>query len=104
MGQAHERRKGRNPGPRRGAAMSSLRPITLQHAGANLAGLMATPEAPGPRPAVLVMHNAFGLGEQPRGAIERLARAGYVAVASDMYGDGAYSEDHAEIAEIIRPL
>jgi dienelactone hydrolase len=84
--------------------MPELRAITCRHAGVDLTGLMALPDAPGPRPAVMVMHNAFGLGRQVREAIVRLAAEGYVAVATDMYGGGAYSEDHAEVAEMVRPL
>jgi dienelactone hydrolase len=84
--------------------MTELRTITCAHAGAELTGLIAVPGGQGPRPAVMVMHNAFGLGKQVREAIVRLAGEGYVAVATDMYGAGAYSEDHAEVAEMVRPL
>jgi len=84
--------------------VTNLRPIACLHEGTTLAGLIATPATPGPHPAVLVIHTAFGLGDHMRGVVDRLVRQGYVAVASDMYGAGAYSEDHGEIAEMIKPL
>jgi dienelactone hydrolase len=84
--------------------MTTLLQINCEHEGTGLAGLMALPATPGPHPAVMVMHNAFGLGKQVREAIVRLAQEGYVAVATDMYGGGAYSENHTLIAELVRPL
>jgi dienelactone hydrolase len=66
--------------------MSSLRPHAYDCDGTTLTGLMALPSADGPRPAVLVMHPGFGIGELVRKRTEDLAAAGYVAFASDMYG------------------
>ncbi len=40
------------------------------------------------RPGVLVVHEWWGLNDEIRGQAKRLARAGYVAFALDMYGDG----------------
>jgi len=42
----------------------------------------------GKRPGILVMPEAFGLGPQVRGRVERLAQLGYVALGGDPYGDG----------------
>ena len=50
---------------------------------------MAKPAGGGPFPAVLVMHNALGIGDHVREVAQRLAALGYVAVASDMYGGGS---------------
>jgi dienelactone hydrolase len=69
--------------------MSSLQEISFGHAGAALVGLAAFPDGPGPHPAVLVMHNALGLGEQVKRSAQRLAALGYIAIATDMYGGGA---------------
>lgn len=69
--------------------MTDLAPVTLEHAGASMTGLMARPVGDGPFPAVLVMHNALGIGPHVREVCQRLAAEGYVAVASDMYGGGA---------------
>ena len=43
---------------------------------------------PGRRPAVLVVHEWSGLNEHARHSAWRLAEAGYVALALDMYGEG----------------
>lgn len=45
----------------------------------------ARPEASGPFPVVLVVHEIFGVHEYIRDVCRRLARAGYLAVAPDLY-------------------
>jgi dienelactone hydrolase len=67
--------------------------MTLQHDGAELVGQAALPHAQGRRPAVLVMHNAHGLGPHVCERASRLADLGYVAVATDMYGGGVHHTD-----------
>ena len=67
--------------------------MTIQHDGDELVGQVALPDAQGPRPTVMVMHNAHGLGEQVRERAHRLAGLGYVAVATDMYGGGTHHTD-----------
>jgi dienelactone hydrolase len=59
--------------------------VTLEHEGAVLKGELFGGGA-GPRPGVLVMHNALGLGAQVREVAARLAELGYVALATDMFG------------------
>jgi dienelactone hydrolase len=73
--------------------MAGLRAIICHHEGAVLEGQMAVPDAPGPHPAVMVMHNAYGLGPHMRDVACRLAGEGYVALATDMYGGGVHHED-----------
>ncbi len=73
--------------------MSGLRPTTLHHDGSELIGEIAFPCGAGPHPAVLVMHNAHGLGESVREKAVALAQLGYLAVAIDMYGGGHYYAD-----------
>lgn len=43
----------------------------------------------GPRPAVLVVHEWWGLNDYARSRAEQLAKLGYIALAVDMYGNGA---------------
>ena len=62
-----------------------MRIVTLEHEGAVLKGELFGGEA-GPRPGVLVMHNALGLGTQVREVAAKLADLGYVALATDMFG------------------
>src|SRR3954465_8108624 len=59
--------------------------VTLEHEGATLEGELFGGDA-GPRPGVLVMHNALGLGTQVREVAARLADLGYTALATDMFG------------------
>ena len=40
------------------------------------------------RPAVLVSHEGFGLGDHAKNSARKLAELGYVAFALDYYGDG----------------
>lgn len=68
-------------------------PVELGHAGTQLNGQAAFPAGEGPFPAVLVMHNALGLGDHVREVAQRLAALGYVGIATDMYGSGAPSGD-----------
>jgi dienelactone hydrolase len=68
--------------------MTELRAMAFDHDGVELVGQIAVPEKPGPHPAVMVMHTGLGLGEMMREKVRRLARLGYVAVATDMYGGG----------------
>lgn len=52
----------------------------------------------GKRPGVLVVHEWWGHNEFARGQAEKLARAGYTALALDMYGSGKVA-DHPEDAQ-----
>lgn len=58
-----------------------------------LKGSLAYDDAPaGKRPAVLVVHEWSGLNEHARHNARRLAQAGYVALALDMYGDARQAQ------------
>jgi carboxymethylenebutenolidase len=48
-------------------------------------GALAVPAATDPRPAVLVIHEVFGLNDDIRRITERVADLGYVALAVDLY-------------------
>jgi dienelactone hydrolase len=76
--------------------MIELRPLEYAHDGVKLVGQLAVPSGPGPHPAVLVMHEARGLGPHMRRRALLLAEAGYLALATDMYGGGIYFEDPRE--------
>ena len=54
----------------------------------SLGGYLATPSGAGPFPAVLMIHEAFGLNDLIRGHADRLARAGYLTLAVDLFSDG----------------
>jgi dienelactone hydrolase len=69
--------------------MAPFETIGCEHDGSRLEGLVARPQGQGPFPTVMVMHSANGLRHQVRGTIEELARLGYLAIATDMYGPEA---------------
>ncbi|NLH99203.1 MAG: dienelactone hydrolase family protein [Chthonomonadales bacterium] len=52
----------------------------------------------GKRPVVLIVHEWWGLGEHVRKVADRLAQAGYVGFAVDMYGEGKLTKDPQEAA------
>jgi dienelactone hydrolase len=51
------------------------------------------------RPGVLVVHEWWGLNDHARNKAEALAKAGYVALAIDMYGDGKTTDHPKEAGE-----
>ena len=69
--------------------MSELQPIICEHEGERLKGYAAVPGGDAPFPAVLVMHSALGLRHMVRDIARKLAGLGYLAVATDMYGETA---------------
>lgn len=82
----------------------ALERVICHHENLVLEGQVATPDGPGPHPAVLVVHTAFGLGGHIPEIARRLAAHGFIALATDMYGAGAYSEDQQVIAELVKPV
>lgn len=58
----------------------------------------------GKRPGVLVMPEAFGLGEHAKKRAERLAELGYVALAGDPYGNGVEVSTLPEAMKLATPL
>jgi dienelactone hydrolase len=58
----------------------------------------------GPRPGVLVFPEALGLGDHAKEKARRLAEAGYVALACDLHGDGAFITDMPTIMALLGEL
>jgi carboxymethylenebutenolidase len=54
----------------------------------SLGGYLATPPGPGPFPGILMIHEAFGLNDMTRRHADRLASAGYLTLAVDLFSDG----------------
>ena len=64
-------------------------------------GFLARPEGDTPRPAVLVVHEWWGLNDYIRGRARQMAELGYVALAVDMYGEGQTGVDPAAATELM---
>src|SRR3989337_2980549 len=58
----------------------------------------------GVRPGIIVFPGGFGLGEPARERANRLAQAGYVALAADLHGGGFVHKDLAAIRPVIQAL
>ena len=58
----------------------------------------------GKRPAVLVVHEWWGLNEYPVMRARKLARLGYIAMAVDMYGNGKVAANPTEAKELATPF
>lgn len=54
--------------------------------GGGIQCLVASPDSYAVRPAVIVLHEVFGVDEHMRELCRRLARAGYVALLPDLHG------------------
>jgi carboxymethylenebutenolidase len=55
---------------------------------ANLCGYLAKPIGDGPWPGVIAIHEALGLNAMVRRQADRLAGAGYLTLAPDLFSDG----------------
>ncbi len=53
-----------------------------------LQAYLAVPEGDGPWPAVVAIHEIFGLDDMVRRQADRLAAAGYLTLAPNLYSDG----------------
>ena len=79
--------------------------IDYRDGAVNLRGFLAYDErTSGKRPGVLVMPEAFGLGDHAKQRAERLAELGYVALAGDPYGEGFLAKDLQEAMGVAMPL
>lgn len=65
--------------------MQEDRRVTIATVDGPMGGFLARPEAAGPLPGVVVVQEAFGVNDHIRDVCRRLARAGYVALAPEMF-------------------
>jgi carboxymethylenebutenolidase len=54
----------------------------------DLRAVVAVPAGAGPWPAVVLVHEAFGLTDVMRRQVIRVAQAGYIAIMPDLFSDG----------------
>jgi len=79
--------------------------VVLQRGDATVPGYAAWPASAGPRtPSVVVIMHLWGVDSQIRDVVRRLAKAGFAAIAPDLYARvGAPSGDGATDYTIFRP-
>ncbi len=58
----------------------------------------------GKRPAILVVHEWWGLNDYSRRRAKQLAELGYIAMAVDMYGNGQQAEDPGTAQALATPF
>ena len=79
--------------------------INYRDGALNMSGYAAYDDTkPGKRPGVLVVHEAWGLGEHVMERAKMLAKMGYVALAADMYGDRKQVSTMEEVMTLVGDL
>jgi len=79
--------------------------VTYTANGVSLKGFVAYDDSKkGKRPAVLVVHEWWGLTDYTKNRARQLAKLGYIAMAVDMYGDGKVAANPKEAQELAMPF
>jgi carboxymethylenebutenolidase len=77
--------------------------VTFKSGDQTISGFLAVPETEGKHPAMIVIHEWWGLSDWVKEEAEKLAAQGYVALAVDLYR-GKTATDPAEAHELMRGL
>lgn len=77
--------------------------VTWQTEKGTAQGYLALPEA-GSGPGVLVLHAWWGLTDVFTAVCDRLAAAGFVALAPDLFGNGATAQTIAEAEQLVETV
>ncbi|MBI4461990.1 MAG: dienelactone hydrolase family protein, partial [Acidobacteria bacterium] len=87
------------------SAEAAVTTETVRYASGNetVTGFLARPEGDGPFPAIVVIHEWWGLNDQVKGEAKKLAEQGYVALAVDLYR-GRVASESDEAHELSRGL
>jgi len=86
------------------AAAIIEQPVTYSVDGKNFNGYIDyDSNQAGKRPAILVVHEWWGLTNYTRNRAKQLAGMGYIAMAVDMYGNGKIAEDPKTAQEYATP-
>ena len=75
---------------------------TVDGASLHLKGLLGIPDSPGPWPAVVVVHEAFGIEAEMRKQVTHLASLGYLALMPDLYTEGGFRKCIGATARALR--
>ena len=80
--------------------------VTYPSDGLTLRGFLARPHDEQPRPAVVVIHEWWGLNDHIKDVTQRFAKEGYVALAPDLYSRVGHkvTKDPDEAAKLMERL
>jgi len=77
--------------------------VTFKSGDETVAGYLALPESPGRHPALVVIHEWWGLNDWVKEQAQKFAEQGYVALAPDLY-HGKVAADPSEAHELSRGM
>jgi len=78
--------------------------VTYTADGVNFKGFIAYDDnIKGKRPAILVVHEWWGLNDYVKMRVRKLAELGYIAMAADMFGDGKIAENPTDAQAFATP-
>jgi dienelactone hydrolase len=79
--------------------------VTYMADGVTFKGFIAYDESiKGKRPAVLIVHEWWGLNDYPKMRARKLAELGYIVMAVDMYGNGKIAINPTEAQDFTMPF
>jgi carboxymethylenebutenolidase len=88
------------PGEVTNPAALETRDVTFQSDGFAMRAYLARPKAPGTWPAVIVLHEAFGLVDHERDVARCFANAGFIALAPDIYSRVGTPQNASDMTEV----
>lgn len=77
--------------------------VTISSSDGNVEGALALPEGEGRAPAVVIIHEWWGVNDQIQSMAQRWAEEGFVAIAPDLY-DGKIAKDADEAGRMMNQL
>jgi dienelactone hydrolase len=77
------------------------RDVEYTVAGTRMRGLLVAPEGAAAAPTVVLIHDAFGLGEQMIATARQLADRGFAVFGADVWGDRTTPAEQHEIGPLI---
>jgi carboxymethylenebutenolidase len=77
--------------------------VAIPSGSEQMVAYLARPKGQGPFPALVVIHEWWGLNGQVRGMADQLARQGYLSLAVDLYR-GKVTDDPEQAHELMRGL
>src|SRR5689334_10950761 len=67
------------------AMLAAGKSVSYKSGAEKVSGYLSLPEGPGKKPAIVVIHEWYGLNAFPKGKADAFAGQGYVALAVDLY-------------------